>query len=149
VISETWSGTLLPCDSVDYTFTTLFYPPTANYILCANTLLPNDQNTSNDQICLNIYASINKNKNHNFKLSQNIPNPTNNTTTINYFLPKSGKAVFKVVNIIGEIVYSKECKSNLGKNKIELDISKFESGVYYYSLEFEGVLKVKKMIVLK
>jgi len=83
------------------------------------------------------------------KLSQNIPNPTKNTTTINYFLPKPGNAVFKVVNIIGKIVYSKEFESNQGDNKVELDISNFESGVYYYSLEFEGVLKVKKMVVLK
>jgi len=148
-ITETWAGILLPCDSVDYTFTTPFNPPIANYILCANTLLPIDQNTSNDQICLNVYANINNIKNYNFKLFQNIPNPTNKSTTINYFLPKSGKAIFKVVNIVGEIIYSKEYKSIQGKNKIELDISNFDSGVYYYSLEFEVVLKVKKMIVLK
>ncbi len=148
-ITETWAGILLPCDSVDYTFTTLFNPPTANYILCANTLLPNDQNTSNDQICLNVYANINNIQNYKFKLFQNIPNPTNKSTTINYYLPKSGKAIFKVVNIVGEIIYSKEYKSIQGKNKIELDISNFDSGVYYYSLEFEVVLKVKKMIVLK
>ncbi len=86
---------------------------------------------------------------NNFRLFQNIPNPTNNSTTINYFLPKSGKAIFKVVNIVGEMIYSKEYKSNQGKNKIELDISNFESGVYYYYLEFEGVLKVKKMVVLR
>ena len=148
-ITETWSGILLLCDSVDYTFTTPFNPPTANYILCVNTLLPNDQNTSNDQICLNVYANIKNIKNYKFKLFQNIPNPTNKSTTINYFLPKSGKAIFKVVNIVGEIIYSKEYKSIQGKNRIELDISNFDSGVYYYSLEFEGVLKVKKMIVLK
>jgi len=140
---------LLPCDSVDYTFTTPFNPPTANYILCANTLLPIDQNTSNDQICLNVYANINNIKNSKFELFQNIPNPTNKSTTINYFLPKSGKAIFKVVNIVGEMIYSKEYISIQGENKIELDISNFDSGVYYYSLEFEGVLKVKKMIVLK
>jgi len=148
-VTENWSGILLPCDSVDYTFTTPFNPPTANYILCVNTLLPIDQNTSNDQICLNVYANINNIKNSKFELFQNIPNPTNKSTTINYFLPKSGKAIFKVVNIVGEMIYSKEYISIQGENKIELDISNFDSGVYYYSLEFEGVLKVKKMIVLK
>ncbi|MCF8297250.1 MAG: T9SS type A sorting domain-containing protein [Saprospiraceae bacterium] len=87
--------------------------------------------------------------NTNFKLSQNIPNPTKNSTIINYYLPKSGNAVFKVVNIVGEQLYSKEYDSQQGENKIELNISNFESGVYYYSLEFDGVLKVKKMVVLK
>ncbi|MCF8297251.1 MAG: T9SS type A sorting domain-containing protein [Saprospiraceae bacterium] len=87
--------------------------------------------------------------NQSIKLSQNIPNPTNKTTSINYYLPKSGNTVFKVVNIVGEIVYENENNSQQGENKIELDISNFESGVYYYSLEFEGVLKVKKMVVLK
>lgn len=87
--------------------------------------------------------------NQKIKLSQNIPNPTKNTTTINYFLPKSGIANFKIVNIVGEIVYSKEYQSQSGDNKIALDIRNFESGVYYYSLEFEGILKIKKMVVLK
>lgn len=149
-ITETWTGTLLPCDSVDYTFTSPYNPPIANYILCTNTLLPNDKNSTNDKKCSNITASINgKDAIQNFILSQNIPNPTNKTTSINYFLPKSGNAVFKVVNIVGEIVYHKEYNSQQGENKIELEISNFESGVYYYSLEFEGILKVKKMVVLK
>ncbi|MCF8297252.1 MAG: T9SS type A sorting domain-containing protein [Saprospiraceae bacterium] len=148
-IIETWAGTLMPCDSVDYTFTTSFNPPASNYSLCSNTLLPNDKNSSNDQKCQNIAASIENIKNNNFILSQNIPNPTNKTTTINYFLPKSGNAVFKVVNIVGEQLYSNEYDSQQGENKIELNISNFESGVYYYSLEFDGVLKVKKMVVLK
>ncbi|MCF8297249.1 MAG: T9SS type A sorting domain-containing protein, partial [Saprospiraceae bacterium] len=96
-----------------------------------------------------IAASLNNIDNSNFELSQNIPNPTNKTTTINYYLPKSGNAVFKVVNIAGETVYTKEYDSQQGENKIELNISNFESGVYYYSLEFDGVLRVRKMVVLK
>ena len=87
--------------------------------------------------------------NQKVKLFQNIPNPTNKSTTINYFLPKSGKVIFKVINIVGEIIYSREYKSNQGENKIKLDISNFKSGVYYYSLEFEGILKVRKMVVLR
>ena len=99
--------------------------------------------------CILVITSINSIGSQDFKLSQNIPNPTNNTTTINYYLPKSGKAVFNIVNIVGEIVFTKEYKSYQGKNKIELDISNFESGIYYYSVEFEGVLRVKKMVILK
>ncbi|MCF8296666.1 MAG: T9SS type A sorting domain-containing protein [Saprospiraceae bacterium] len=99
--------------------------------------------------CILVITSISSQENYNFNLYQNIPNPTNQTTTINYYLPKSGKAVFKVVNIVGEVVYHKKYDSQQGENKIELDISKFESGVYYYSLEFDGVLRVWKMVVLK
>lgn len=148
-ITESWTGVLYPCDSIDYTFTSAFNPPTTNYILCSNTLLPNDKNSSNDQICQNIISSLNSFDVENyFQLSQNIPNPTNKTTSINYFLPKPGNAVFNIVNIVGEVVYSKEYESQSGENKIELDISNFESGIYYYSLEFEGIFKVKKMVVL-
>jgi len=115
--------------------------------LCSNTLLIGDKNSSNNQKCQNITASVISNdESQNFKLSQNIPNPTKNTTTINYFLPKPGNAVFKVVNIVREIVYLKEFESNQGDNKVELDISNFDSGIYYYSLEFEGILKVKKWL---
>ncbi|MCF8297253.1 MAG: T9SS type A sorting domain-containing protein [Saprospiraceae bacterium] len=122
----------------------------SNYCYLVRAFDISGQKTSTScEECILVITSINSKENHGFLLSQNIPNPTNKTTTINYFLPKSGNAVFKVVNIVGEQLYSKEYDSQQGENKIELDISNFESGVYYYSLEFDGILKVKKMVVLK
>ena len=106
------------------------------------------KSSSSCEICERVFNSLNDIRNHDFKLCQNIPNPTKQTTTINYYLPKPGKAVFNIVNIVGELVYQKEYTSQQGENKIELDISNFESGIYYYSLEFEGVLKVRKMVIL-
>ena len=74
------------------------------------------------------------------KLEQNIPNPFNYTTTINYTLPtpyfsakiiitdKSGK-ILKEVNLSGN-----------GKGSIKVDASTLSSGTYQYSLYVDGKL---------
>jgi len=81
-------------------------------------------------------------------LAQNIPNPFNHTTTINYTLPqsyssakiivtdKAGKAL-KQVNITGS-----------GKGSISVDASALLSGSYQYSLYIDGKLIDTKQMVL-
>jgi hypothetical protein len=83
-------------------------------------------------------------------LSQNIPNPFQNTTTINYGLPnqftsakiivtdKSGK-VLKEINISGT-----------GKGSVNIDAATLSSGAYQYSLYVDGrMIDTKQMEHLK
>ena len=81
-------------------------------------------------------------------LEQNIPNPFNYSTTINYTLPqqysstqiiitdKSGK-LLKQVNISGN-----------GNGSIKVDASALASGAYQYSLYVDGKLMDTKQMVL-
>jgi len=81
-------------------------------------------------------------------LQQNIPNPFNHTTTINYILPqqyssakiiitdKSGK-VLKEVNVTGA-----------GKGNFKLDASTLASGAYQYTLYVDGKLIDTKQMIL-
>jgi len=83
-------------------------------------------------------------------LVQNIPNPFNHTTTINYTLPekycsakiiitdKNGKTL-KDVNVSGS-----------GKGSLNINASTFSSGAYQYSLYIDGrLIDTKQMILAK
>jgi hypothetical protein len=82
-------------------------------------------------------------------ISQNIPNPANETTTINYILPQSkGDAALLITNGMGQII-DKISINNLSQN-VEYSTSALAQGVYYYYIESNGQRSLtKKMIVVK
>ena len=83
-------------------------------------------------------------------LFQNIPNPFNHTTTINYTLPqKYSSAKIMVVDKSGKIL--KEINvSGSGKGSLRIDASTLASGAYNYSLYVEGkLIDTKQMILVK
>lgn len=85
-----------------------------------------------------------------FKISQNYPNPFNASTVINYSLPSSGNVSIKVTDIIGRevAVLVDELKSP-GNYAVNFDAGRFSSGVYIYRIDFNGMMKSNKMILLK
>ncbi|HVX25716.1 MAG TPA: tail fiber domain-containing protein [Parafilimonas sp.] len=80
-------------------------------------------------------------------LSQNIPNPFSNTTTINYSLPKtysSAQIIIRDQN--GKTL--KEININTpGKGNVKVDASTLASGAYQYSLYVNGKLIDTKQMV--
>ena len=80
-------------------------------------------------------------------LFQNVPNPSNNTTSITYYLPEhnSGKIVF--LNNLGAIIKTVELQES-GKGQLVLDLENLPSGSYTYSLVVGGnTIDTKKMII--
>jgi hypothetical protein len=152
-VQETWTGAALQYgDSVDYTFSAkIANQPIGTYNLCARTLLMGDQIPYNDERCKLIVTTdlgemIAAN---NMKLWQNVPNPASAQTMISYEIPKGGKVVFKMYNMMGEQVMSREYKRNAGKHNIKIDASTLTSGVYFYSIEFDGERLTKRMLISK
>lgn len=84
-----------------------------------------------------------------FLVEQNRPNPFSGKSTVAYELSKpADKVTFKVRDVTGKIVHSKEIgQKGQGRHRIELNSSKFDAGVYYYSLKVDGVKETKKMMV--
>jgi hypothetical protein len=82
-----------------------------------------------------------------FSLSQNIPNPANKTTRIDYSVPEAGEVVFHLHSISGQLLYSKTIEAAHGMNSIELNTSTFAAGLYFYSMEYKGQRHVKRMSV--
>jgi hypothetical protein len=82
-----------------------------------------------------------------FTLGQNIPNPSNNATLINYSVPEAGEVVFHVHSISGQLLYSKTIEASRGNQSIELNTSTLAAGIYFYSMEYKGQRLVKRMSV--
>lgn len=90
-----------------------------------------------------------------FELKQNYPNPFNPTTQIGYQINKSGHVTLSVYNLLGQKVKTlvNELKAPGyysvvwdGKNDSGYNIP---AGVYFYKLEMENNVQVKKMMLLK
>jgi hypothetical protein len=85
-----------------------------------------------------------------FELYQNHPNPFNPVTQIKFALAKTADVKLSVYNIAGQKVAELVNGSKqAGTHTVDFDGSRFNSGVYYYSLEIEGKNITKKMLLTK
>jgi hypothetical protein len=85
-----------------------------------------------------------------FSLMQNYPNPFNPSTKINYTLPETQKVVIKVYNILGnEIMTLVNGEKSKGSYSLNLDLSDYTSGVYFYAIKTPKYYATKKMILTK
>jgi hypothetical protein len=81
-------------------------------------------------------------------LQQNIPNPFNHTTTINYTLPrKFSSAQIMITDKSGKVLKQLRVEG-AGKGMVQVDASTLASGAYNYSLYVDGKLVASKQMVL-
>jgi hypothetical protein len=90
-----------------------------------------------------------------FSLAQNFPNPFNPSTKINYSLAVDSKVTLTVYNLLGEAV-STLVNNNVtaGTHSVNFDAVDFNSGVYFYSINAQGIngesfTQVRKMMLTK
>ncbi len=85
-----------------------------------------------------------------FLLEQNYPNPFNPTTIIDFKLKVEGMTKLVVYNILGQ-----EVKVLLNENmraglySVPFNGSNLPSGIYFYKLESNNQMQVKKMLLIK
>lgn len=85
-----------------------------------------------------------------YDLSQNYPNPFNPTTKISYTIPKTGLVILKVYDILGkEIATLVNEVKNTGSYIIEFNGSNLSSGTYFYRLQADDFVSIKKMMFIK
>lgn len=81
-----------------------------------------------------------------FGLTQNMPNPYSKESVVNYNLTKDvNSAVFTVTDVMGRVVSSEKVGTTTGTHSVKLGA--YAAGVYYYSLNVDGNVTTKKMIV--
>lgn len=85
-----------------------------------------------------------------FVLKQNYPNPFDVSTTIDYVLPGAGDVKVAVRDLLGRNVYTQSQGLQYeGAHSVTLDLKNLESGVYFYSVSFNGIEQTRKMIISK
>ena len=86
----------------------------------------------------------------NFSLGQNVPNPFNGTSTINYNLVDASNVTLSVYDLTGKQVFTTGSKvETAGAHAVTIDAANFNAGIYYYTLNVDGQSLTKKMIVTK
>jgi hypothetical protein len=87
-----------------------------------------------------------------FSVQQNYPNPFNPSTIISYSIPENGAVEIKLFDILGkEIAVLFEGNLAAGNHSFHFDAGKagLTSGVYFYSVSFNGRSSINKMILTK
>jgi uncharacterized delta-60 repeat protein len=84
-------------------------------------------------------------------LLQNYPNPFNPATVIRYELSSDGYVSMKIYDVLGKEAASLvNTIQNAGTYAVNWDARTFSSGIYFYSLEINGVkIDTKKMFLIK
>jgi len=84
------------------------------------------------------------------ELEQNYPNPFNPSTTIEYYISKSGKTFVSIYNVLGEIVkIFNEGYQEIGNYNITFNGDNFPSGIYYYQIKSGDYSDTKSMVLIK
>ncbi len=85
-----------------------------------------------------------------FSLSQNYPNPFNPTTVIHYAILRPGIVSLKVFNILGqEMLTLVNTYQTVGNYQVTFDARSLASGVYFYQLQSNRAIQLRKMILLR
>ena len=93
---------------------------------------------------------INTKRSSEFVLSQNYPNPFNPSTKIHFSLNKPQVVIAKVYDIRGqEVITLLNDRREAGSFSVVFNGKNFMNGVYFICINAGGIVKTRKMILLK
>ena len=82
-------------------------------------------------------------------LGQNVPNPFNRTTQIEFTLPSRENTTLQVTDLNGQMIYQMSDVYDAGANTITIHASDIAgSGVYYYTLTTSTSKVTKRMVII-
>ncbi|MBL1212408.1 MAG: T9SS type A sorting domain-containing protein [Ignavibacteriae bacterium] len=85
-----------------------------------------------------------------YELGQNYPNPFNPSTLISFTLPEAGYTSLIVYNSLGqEVAALVNNQLEAGSHQYNFDAKNLTSGIYFYKLELNDFIQVRKMMLLK
>lgn len=112
-----------------------------------------DVNNANDTLAF--YARYNTNlsgisyNNQTLEsVSELYPNPANSNVSINVNLKHEGEVKINIHNTLGSVIYSGTQKCNPGKNKVSLDCSNYNAGMYFITV-MSGDSKITKRLIVR
>lgn len=91
-------------------------------------------------VCGVCITSVGESPNTTFSVDNAYPNPTSGNSSIEITMKKNDKITVEVSNLLGQVIYAASQTLNVGTHTIHFDASKWNSGVYFYTVkskEFE------------
>ena len=77
------------------------------------------------------------------------PNPTNGLVTVDFASGVEENITFNVMDVSGKIVFSNTVAANEGSNRVNIDLSSLESGVYLTTLSNANGVSERVRVILK
>ena len=85
-----------------------------------------------------------------FSLSQNYPNPFNPSTSIEFAMPRAGRASLVIYDVRGEeVARLVDGFRSAGRHAVRWDAGFLPSGVYLYRFQADGFSEVRKLTLTK
>lgn len=85
-----------------------------------------------------------------FYMKDVFPNPIQNTGTIRFYVPRHGNVAIEIMNANGQVVevlYNRQI--GRGNYTVNLNSANYTSGLYIARMQFEGSVKMQKMMVAR
>ncbi len=83
-------------------------------------------------------------------LAQNQPNPFNENTLVDYFIPATVKQAHIQVTTFDGKVIGKVDITKMGKGQVTIQSKSYPAGTYFYSLVLDGqVMETKRMVLAR
>jgi alpha-amylase len=85
-----------------------------------------------------------------FTVVPNYPNPFNPQTTLGFTLPTAGLVTVQVYNVLGQVVATLVDEERAaGTHHVSFDAGSLSSGVYYYTVRWNGQQQTRMMTLMK
>ena len=78
-----------------------------------------------------------------FEVAQNVPNPAVSSTTIAVASKTTGDINLSISNLLGQVVHQQISSAH----SFNVDVTNFDSGIYFYTIEIGNSSVTKKMLV--
>ena len=148
---------LLEKDTVDFTFSSGCKVPSGSSRCLLQVFIPSlDSNAADDTLevwcpirMVTDTTAVPDWKGCGWQLGQNIPNPAAGRTLVPVTLPEAGAVRLQLFAADGRLLYRCELELPSGKSLLPLETGRYASGVYFYSVEYKGERKVRKMQVVE
>ncbi len=83
----------------------------------------------------------------NFTVIQNVPNPALNNTAITVATETTGNINLNITSLLGQVVYQENVVTNSHSHTFNVNVSNFDSGIYFYTVKIGDNSVTKKMLV--
>jgi hypothetical protein len=77
------------------------------------------------------------------------PNPTEGVLNVQFEAPQGGKAQIEVFNVLGDRVFEATRATAAGTQREVIDLSTFNSGIYFVNITADGVRASRKVTLNK
>lgn len=144
VIRENWTGSILPSQTINYSFSGEIKLANENAIpvICASIDNINNQSaenrTDNNTTCKEISIG-------NFDVITIYPNPANESATFGIMLPRDGKVTILLIDALGQIEYKTAFNGVKGYNNLNVSLLPLNAGIYIAEIIYDNNILYRKL----